>query len=154
MTIVIELQNNTIFEEIPSLSQFTQWTQKTLSMVPESTDENKTSLTIRIIDEAESALLNETYRHKKGPTNILSFPDETIPGFISDSLGDLAICAPLVLKEADAQHKQIEAHWAHLLVHGVLHLLNYDHIKDEDAEVMEALEIKILEKLGYGNPYE
>ncbi|WP_423063941.1 rRNA maturation RNase YbeY [Candidiatus Paracoxiella cheracis] len=154
MSIVIELQNNTTSEEIPSLSQFTQWTQKTLSMVPKSTDENKISLTIRIIDEAESASLNQTYRQKKGPTNILSFPDDPIPGFISDSLGDLAICAPLVLQEANAQHKQTEAHWAHLLVHGVLHLLNYDHINDEDAEVMEALEIKILEKLGYNNPYE
>lgn len=154
MSIVIELQNNTTSEEIPSLSQFTQWTQKTLSMVPKSTDENKTSLTIRIIDEAESASLNQTYRQKKGPTNILSFRDDPIPGFISDSLGDLAICAPLVLQEANAQHKQTEAHWAHLLVHGVLHLLNYDHINDEDAEVMEALEIKILEKLGYNNPYE
>lgn len=153
MNITIELQNNKKFTGIPTHSQCQSWVEKTLTTAPNAISQNKKTLTIRIVDEAESTLLNETYRHKKGPTNILSFQSDPIPGFAAESLGDLAICAPLVVKEATLQHKKIAAHWAHLLIHGVLHLLEYDHMRDEDAQVMEALEIKILHDLGFANPY-
>jgi len=153
MKAVIELQNDTTLTEIPLLSQFENWAAQTLKIVPLTKTENKISLIVRLIDKKESALLNQTYRQKAGPTNILSFPDDPIPGFTTDSLGDLAICAPLVAEEADEQHKPVDAHWAHLFIHGLLHLLHYDHIEDQDAEIMEKLEIEILLKLGYENPY-
>lgn len=109
-------------------------------------------LCIRIVDEAESAALNERYRGKVGATNVLSFPcDADVPGV--KSLGDLVICAPVVAAEAAAQGKSPEAHWSHLVVHGVLHLLGFDHIGDHEAEVMEAEERAILSRLGYSDPY-
>ncbi len=150
MSISIVLQKVSASADVPALSQLEKWVESTLTKVSAPLD---TEITIRIVDEDESASLNEEYRHKKGPTNILSFPDDPIPGFDSTSLGDLVVCAPLVTKEAQDQNKTSEAHWAHLIVHGVLHLLGYDHVEDQEAEVMEALEIDILKTLGYGNPY-
>lgn len=113
----------------------------------------QTELGIRIVNNAESQKLNEHYRHKSGPTNVLSFPSLAVPGINSHYLGDLVIAAPLVAQEAQLQNKAIEAHWAHLIVHGVLHLIGYDHIESQDASVMEALEILIMTELGYPNPY-
>lgn len=110
-------------------------------------------LTLRLVDEAESAALNAEYRHKQGPTNVLSFPFEAPPGAASRLLGDLVICAPVVMREAQAQHKDVQAHWAHMVVHGVLHLRGYDHLTDIEASTMEALETAILARLGYANPY-
>ncbi|MCK5191212.1 MAG: rRNA maturation RNase YbeY, partial [Methylococcales bacterium] len=109
---------------------------------------------IRIVDEAEMIRFNEQYRGKKGPTNILSFPFESPEGFDSNLLGDLLICAPVVENESRLQNKKLEHHWAHMIVHGVLHLLGYDHIDDKEAEEMEALEIKILKTIKIKNPYE
>ena len=111
-------------------------------------------LAVRIVDEAESRELNRTYRGKDRPTNVLSFPMPAPPGVPVQSLGDLVICAPLVAREAQEQGKSLEAHWAHLVVHGVLHLLGHDHERPEAAEAMEALEVRILAGLGYPNPYE
>lgn len=109
-------------------------------------------LCIRIVDEAESADLNARYRGKSGPTNVLSFPcDAEVPG--SRPLGDLVICAPLVAAETVAQGKTPAAHWSHLVVHGVLHLLGFDHIGDHDAGTMESEERAILAGLGYPDPY-
>ena len=149
----IELQNKTRFQPLPTLLQLQRWLDATLQFIPFSFCSNS-ELTIRFIDKEESVELNTTYLHKKGPTNILSFSNEFIPGFSSTSLGDLAICAPLVDEEAKAQNKTLESHFAHLIIHGFLHLLGYDHIKEEESEEMEGLEIKILFKLGYENPYE
>ena len=107
------------------------------------------------MDEAESADFNQRYRDKMGPTNVLSFPFEPpLGGQGRRYLGDLVICAPLVAREAAEQGKSPEAHWAHLVVHGVLHLLGYDHLDEAEAQAMEALETAILGDLGYPPPYE
>ena len=108
---------------------------------------------MRIVDEQESAELNEQYRHKQGPTNILSFPVEVPDGIELNLLGDLVVCAPILEKEALEQHKALADHWAHIIVHGVLHLLGYDHIDETEAELMENKEITILNKLTIKNPY-
>lgn len=109
-------------------------------------------LCIRIVDAQESAQLNERYRGKVGATNVLSFSsDVRLPELTL--LGDLVICAPVVVAEAQAQAKAESAHWAHMVVHGVLHLLGYDHISDHDAEIMENKERDILSQLGFCDPY-
>lgn len=117
------------------------------------------ALTIRIVDEAESHALNLQYRGQDKPTNVLSFPFEPPPGLegedgIGDLLGDLAICAPVVRREALEQGKEPAAHWAHLTVHGTLHLIDYDHVTEEGAAQMEGLETVILQALGFPPPYE
>jgi probable rRNA maturation factor len=122
------------------------------------------ALTIRVVGAAESRRLNRTWRNKDKPTNVLSFPAASLaPGASGEppqfpakefaELGDLAICAPVVAREAREQGKPLQAHWAHMVVHGVLHLLGYDHENDRDAEVMEARETKILAQFGYLDPY-
>jgi probable rRNA maturation factor len=112
-----------------------------------------TEIVVRIVDEQEITELNEQYRHKKGPTNILSFPVEVPFGIELNLLGDLVVCAPVLEKEALEQHKALTDHWAHIIVHGVLHLLGYDHNNDDEAELMENKEITILNKLNIKNPY-
>lgn len=119
-------------------------------------------VTVRLVDAEESARLNERYRHKPGPTNVLSFPFDAPSDVPLDALrlaaggmplGDLVICVPVVAREADEQGKAPMVHWAHMVVHGTLHLLGFDHISEKDAARMEALEIEILDALGYPNPY-
>jgi probable rRNA maturation factor len=109
---------------------------------------------IRITDIDEATRFNETYRSKPQATNVLSFPAELPPGTPSGLLGDLVICAPVVRSEAKQQHKCEEAHWAHMIIHGVLHLLGHDHQIPADAEIMEALEVQLLERFCFPNPYE
>ncbi|MFM2322863.1 MAG: endoribonuclease YbeY [Pseudomonadota bacterium] len=133
---------------IPSRYFFQLWVNKALSRHSAISQVN-----IRLVDKKESAVLNHTYRDKKGPTNILSFSFEAPPGVNSPLLGDLVICAPLVNQEAKQQQKTHLAHWAHLVMHGCLHLLGYDHHNDKEAKRMETLEIQLLEDLGYENPY-
>ena len=113
----------------------------------------RVALGLRIVGGAESAALNNRFRRKSHPTNVLSFPFEAPPGTRSDILGDLVICAPVVRREARAQRKPVNAHWAHMVVHGILHLRGYDHRKRQDAAVMEKMEIRLLKELGYANPY-
>jgi probable rRNA maturation factor len=110
-------------------------------------------LVIRIVDEAESRTLNARYRHSDRPTNVLSFPFEAPPGIETGLLGDLVICAPVVAREAQEQGKPPAHHWAHMVVHGVLHLRGYDHVDDLRAQEMEALETRILKGLGIDDPY-
>lgn len=111
-------------------------------------------LTVRAITAAESQALNLGYRDKDKPTNVLSFASDA-PDFVeSDYIGDIAICVAILAQEAEAQHKSNEAHWAHLCVHGLLHLLGYDHIDEQDALTMEALETTILASLGIDDPYQ
>jgi probable rRNA maturation factor len=115
------------------------------------------ALTVRIVDAAESRELNRSYRGKDRPTNVLSFPFEAPPGVPAEQtgglLGDLVICAPVVAAEADAQHKSRAAHWAHMVIHGLLHLLGYDHENEQQAQVMEARECQLLAGLGFPDPY-
>ena len=141
-------------EILPTPEQFQVWVEAVLAFetIPEA------ELTIRIVDESESASLNEEYRCKSGPTNVLSFPFEIPTEVVQELpdlnlLGDLVICAPVVSKEAEQQGKEEIAHWAHMVVHGTLHLLGYDHLQQEEADVMESREISIMEKLGFENPY-
>ncbi len=109
-------------------------------------------ITLRVVDEAESRALNRDYRGIDRPTNVLAFSYDPAPG--SDALiGDLVICAPVVAREAAEQEKPLEAHWAHVIVHGTLHLLGYDHQNDDEAREMESLEVKILAELGFPDPY-
>lgn len=111
-------------------------------------------MTIRLVDEAEARELNHTYRHKDYATNVLSFPAD-VPDELLDIplLGDLVICVAVVEREAAEQGKSLAAHWAHLVIHGCLHLLGYDHIEDEEAEEMESLERELLAQLGHPDPY-
>lgn len=111
------------------------------------------ALGVRIVGSAEAASLNSRFRHIRYPTNVLSFPFEAPPGVRSDLLGDLVICAPVVRREAHTQRKPLRAHWAHMVVHGILHLRGYDHLNRRDAAVMENREIRILKELGFTNPY-
>jgi len=132
----------------PGDDQFQRWAEAALLGRPEPAE-----LTLRLVDDQESRRLNLQYRGKDRPTNVLSFPFEVPPEIASNLLGDLVISAPLVAQEATEQGKAVEAHWAHMTVHGILHLLGYDHQDEQQAAEMEALEIGILVGLGYRDPY-
>lgn len=108
---------------------------------------------IRLVGESESRQLNSHYRHNNRPTNVLSFPLDVPAEHGGAILGDLAICAPVVRSEAETQGKPVQAHWAHMVVHGMLHLQGYDHERPDEAETMEQLEREILAGLGYADPY-
>ncbi|MDQ5910932.1 MAG: putative rRNA maturation factor [Pseudomonadota bacterium] len=149
MTLELDLQIALDLPSLPSAADLQRWVEAALAGAGYQKD---AELTIRIVNEAEITALNETYRHKQGPTNVLSFPFEAPPEVDSALLGDIVICAPVVLREAVIQDKTPEAHWAHLVAHGVLHLLGYDH-DETQAEAMESLEIRILTGLGYPDPY-
>jgi len=148
VTIELELQIASNAQTLPHPSQFREWVGNTLS---DRMDEAQ--LTIRIVDEEEMTELNETYRKKQGPTNVLSFPADINPEFEMPLLGDIVICASVVQRESSDAEIDLLAHWAHMVVHGTLHLLGYDHIQKDDAELMEALEEEILTEMGYPAPY-
>ena len=137
-------------DTLPTEEQLTLWASTALKG---RTEFEEPELTIRLTDEEESQALNSEYRGKDKPTNVLSFPFEMPPGIPLELLGDLIICVGVVEQEAQEQAKTIEAHWAHMVIHGCLHLLGYDHIKDDEAEEMEALERDLLASLGYPDPY-
>ncbi|RDH88959.1 MAG: rRNA maturation RNase YbeY [endosymbiont of Seepiophila jonesi] len=149
MHLEIEIQNATETVDLPSKEAFIQWAQAALVKGTEGAE-----VVIRIVDEAESRTLNRDYRGKDRPTNILSFPFEAPPQVPSNLLGDLVICAPVVIREAEAQNKSALSHWAHMTVHGMLHLQGFDHLDEDEAEVMETRERQILCGLGFRDPYE
>jgi probable rRNA maturation factor len=145
----IDIQINSNSRTIPSAENIKNWVSAALH----SDELGAAEVSVYICDEAESQALNLQYRSKNKPTNVLSFPAD-IPEEVGVALlGDLVICAPVVEKEAQDQAKNIDAHWAHMLVHGTLHLLGYDHIDDADAGVMESLETHIMTKMHFPAPY-
>ncbi|WP_416305019.1 rRNA maturation RNase YbeY [Neptunicella sp. SCSIO 80796] len=150
MTAVVDLQIATQHQPLPSETQIRQW----LDLVLEHLDISQAEITVRIVDDKESQQLNRDYRGKDKPTNVLSFPFEAPPGIELDLLGDLVICAAVVAQEANEQDKSLMNHWAHMILHGTLHLLGYDHIDDSEAEEMESLEIALLAKLEIDDPYQ
>ena len=133
---------------LPTAEQIEQWA--TAAVQPQS---DEVEMTVRIVDEAESHELNLNYRGKDRPTNVLSFPFECPDEVELPLLGDLVICRQVVEREAHEQDKPLMAHWAHMVVHGSLHLLGYDHIEDDEAEEMESLETQIMTGLGFADPY-
>jgi probable rRNA maturation factor len=145
----LDLQIASDANNLPSEAQFRTWCA--IGLRQRTAD---SELTIRLVDEAEGRELNHTWRHKDYATNVLSFPADVPDEFLDiPLLGDLVICVPVVEREAHEQAKSSEAHWAHLVIHGCLHLLGYDHIDDEEAEEMEALERQLLAELGHPDPY-
>lgn len=151
MPLVIDLQIAAdVGQTVPTQEKFQLWA----NAAADSCAGDKNELSIRVAGSQESAEFNQQYRKKAGPTNVLSFPFEDPPGVVTGILGDLLLCAPVVLQEADEQGKTAEQHWAHMLVHGVLHLYGYDHLKVDEAEAMEALETRILADLGFPQPYD
>ena len=147
--IFIDLQIATEnIEGLPTEEQIVQWA--TAAVQPEG---DEVEMTVRIVDEPESHELNLTYRGKDRSTNVLSFPFECPDEVELPLLGDLVICRQVVEREAAEQEKPLMAHWAHMVVHGSLHLLGYDHIEDDEAEEMESLETQIMQGLGFDDPY-
>ena len=150
MPLEIDLQLAVSVQQIPTKDMFQVWADAAAAAC--GCDDK--ILTVRVTDEKEIAELNHRYRYKTGPTNVLSFPFDDPPGVVTDILGDLVICAPVVQREAADQDKAAEAHWAHMLIHGVLHLFGYDHVDPGQAEEMESLETRIITDLGYPPPYD
>lgn len=148
MKLELDLQQASSAADLPTEGQFSQWAELALSPYRKEAE-----LTIRLVDSNESQQLNSQYRGKDKPTNVLSFPFQCPPGLTLPLLGDLVICSQVVAEEASQQGKTAEAHWAHMVIHGCLHLLGFDHIKEDEAEQMEQLEIALLAKLGFPNPY-
>ena len=143
----IDLQNPAGFADLPAEERFREWVMAALRE-----DLDELEQTVRVVDVAESGELNARYRGREGPTNVLSFPaDDKMLDY--RCLGDLVICAPLVVDEAGSRDLPVEAHWAHLVIHGMLHLQGYDHEDAGQAAIMEGLEVEILGTLGYANPY-
>jgi probable rRNA maturation factor len=151
--LTLDLQIASASTQIPQQALFEQWANLPLSEQQWAGIKKPMELTIRIVDTPESQALNQEYRQKDKPTNVLSFMAE-VPDFVDISLlGDLVICAPVVEREAEEQQKELEAHWAHMVIHGVLHLLGHDHVEQNDANKMETLEVYLLEQLGFPSPY-
>lgn len=149
MAITLDLQLATqSTKNLPQADDFQTWVDAALSKYNKPFE-----LTVRIVDITESQSLNLQYRDKDKPTNVLSFPFEVPDGVDLDLLGDLIICKAVVEQEATEQNKTLQAHWAHMVIHGCLHLLGFDHISEDEALEMEGLEIDILAQLGFANPY-
>ena len=150
MNLLIDYQIHVQDCSVPTYEQVQTWAEVACAHLADDKE-----VSIRVVDTEEMTHFNETFRKKSGPTNVLSFPEEVEPFEPpSNYLGDIAICADVVEREAKDQKKDLMAHWAHMVVHGLLHLLGYDHLNTTEAEVMEKLETDILFKLGFNNPYE
>lgn len=156
MTVIIDVIYDSASANVPTETQFQDWGQTAVKYLKSSS--KPLSLGLRIVDEDESAAINLAYRQKDYATNVLSFsaelPDVILGSLDEIPLGDLVICAPIVAREAATQAKDLPAHWAHMLIHGLLHLNGFDHETEAEALEMEELETRILEELGFDNPYK
>jgi len=148
MRLFLTVQRVSRARGLPGAASIADWARAALAGSGAGTAE----ITVRLVGEAESADLNKRYRGKRGATNVLSFTYDVAPGK-AGLAGDLVICVPVVLREAAQQDKRPRAHWAHMLVHGILHLRGYDHLQESDAVIMEAQEVRVLKRLGFPDPY-
>ena len=146
MTLTVDVQIASSSPDVPAEAHIVRWARA-------AAGDRDAELSVRVVDAEEGAALNESFRRGAGATNVLSFPFEAPEITDPPLLGDVVICAPVVAREAQAQGKAAQAHYAHMVVHGVLHLLGHEHDRDEDAERMEALEREVLAGLGFADPY-
>lgn len=146
----LDLQLASKHESIPEANTFERWIKTSLDFCSKKHD---VELTIRIVDEKEISQLNQKYRNKNKSTNVLSFCSKLPDDIPINLLGDVIICPQVLVKEAQQQEKSLDAHWCHLTVHGILHLLGFDHQEESEADIMETKEINILKALGFNNPY-
>ncbi|MFT7300555.1 MAG: putative rRNA maturation factor [Porticoccus sp.] len=153
MNLTLYMKNASSSPNVPDEKLVHQWICVALAEINMGRKDDL-ELSVCVVNEEESADLNQRYRHKQGPTNVLSFPADLPDSLQLPLLGDLVICAKIVEREAHQQDKSLDAHWAHMLIHGSLHLMGYDHIDDRDAEDMELLETKIITSLNFPPPYE
>lgn len=145
----MDIQNVSGYDSLPTNESIIQWAGLALDEQHKDAE-----ITLRVVDTEEGLKLNKAWRNKDLATNVLSFPVGEPIEHAPNLLGDIVVCAPIVVKEAKEQKKDVESHWAHLIIHGILHLQGYDHQSDEEAHEMESKEINIMDKLGYNNPYE
>lgn len=150
MTYQIDIESNSQNQQIPALPELERW----ISAALQSQNFEDAEVSVYIVDEDESQELNAQYRGKDYATNVLSFPADIAEEVGVPLLGDLVVCAPVVEREAQEQGKTLHAHWAHMLIHGTLHLMGFDHLDDDEAETMETLETQIVTGLGYSAPYQ
>ncbi len=134
---------------VPETPTIVSWVNSALQATPH----HLTEITVRVVSKSEMLNLNSRFRGEKTPTNVLSFPSEKIPDIEIGISGDIAVCAEVVRSEAVEQNKTLDAHWAHMMIHAVLHLCGYDHINEREAAIMETLEAQVLDKLGFADPY-
>ena len=155
MNVTVDIENDCPHHWVPDSKEMEFWINSANEVIVPKAEQ--VNVSVRVVSEKHSASLNNQYRDKDYPTNVLSFPCElpasTIAELDAAPIGDIAICAQIVENEAKQQHKSLDAHWAHLLTHGFLHLNGYEHDDDVSAEEMESVEISILSKLGFPNPY-
>ena len=149
MTDLVDIQLADSSAKTPDAQQIRGW----VAAVFTTLERSPLALTVRVVGEAEMAKLNRRYRGRNQPTNVLSFPIESLAGVCTDLLGDIVVCGPVVDREAAIQHKPPMGHWAHMVVHGMLHLFGYDHESDQEATAMETLEKSVLKGLGFSDPY-
>ena len=152
----IEVQHAVSLDGVPSDADLIRFAE--IALAGDSSTDASAEVCLRVVDEAESRALNHEWRGKDSPTNVLSFPASRPPGLPEDVAlpaigGDVVLCAPVVAREAHDQGKPLADHWAHLVIHGILHLRGFDHIEEPAADQMEQLERQLLEKLGIADPY-
>lgn len=149
MKIKVNIQRATRTSGLPSNQLVRKCVRLALAKRP-----GPSEITVRMTGAREAARLNRKWRRKKGPTNVLSFPATDIREFVPGYLGDIVLCAPVIAREATQQGKPLAAHWAHMIIHGTLHLMGYDHIKPAARRKMESLEKKLLAAMGIADPYQ
>ncbi len=149
MKLIVRVHYASVSADLPRRAAIARWARAALA----GYRRRRTELCVRIVDEPEGARLNRRYRGKRRATNVLSFPFEDPPGLRSAILGDIVICAPVVAREARTHGRPARAHWAHMLVHAIMHLRGYDHGTPEQAMIMQNMECRALRRLGFRDPY-